>query len=344
MSETFIGEVKIVPFGFAPKGWFPCDGRLLQISQYQAMHSILGNAFGGDGRTTFALPNLQGRIPYYFANGRLRGERGGEVEHTLSDAEIPTHSHTALCSNDNGDSRNPKTRVWSKSNQKLYSDSDAKETMHRRSITLAGGTQPHNNMPPYLAVNFSICATGVFPVRDEWGDAGTPCMGEITIFAGDYAPGGWALCNGQQLSIQGNEALFSVIDKTFGGDGKRNFALPDLRGRAPVHQGTAPGLTSRKIGETGGQKAVSLDIVTTPQHRHLVMADQLTANQEKPAGNLLGISQSTKLYSPLPDSNVPTMRSDILHSVGGNQPHNNMPPYLYLNFIIAIRGAYPPRD
>ncbi|MFZ5643699.1 MAG: phage tail protein [Bacillota bacterium] len=170
-----------------------------------------------------------------------------------------------------------------------------------------------------------------------------PFIGEIRIFAGNFAPYGWAFCNGQIMQIVQNTALFSLIGNVYGGDGKTTFALPNLSGRAPMHQGAGPGLTPRVLGETGGYTSVTLLQNEMPVHSHAVNC-QATANTNDPAGAVW--ANTAGRGSPTPYGTPPNvaMSQQAVQPAGGSMPHNNMQPYLGLNFIIALQGIFPPRS
>lgn len=169
-------------------------------------------------------------------------------------------------------------------------------------------------------------------------------VGEIRIFAGNFAPKGWALCNGQLMAISANTALFSILGTRYGGDGKSTFALPDLRERAPMHQGQGPGLTPRELGAAGGASTVTLTTAQMPQHVHLANC-QTTPVTDSPSGaiwaNTAGRGAPT-IYAPLANSTT-TLNPQTLGVTGNSQPHNNMQPYLAMNFIICLQGMFPPR-
>lgn len=166
MGTPFIGEVKIISWNFPPKGWAFCNGQLLPINQNQALFSILGTTYGGDGRTTFGLPNLQGRMPVHTGNGITLGELGGETAHTLNISELPAHNHIPV-----GSTTNPPTvpaatgNLWSADNAKPFAAS-ANVSMNPACITPSGGSQPHENMSPYLVLNFIIALQGIFPSQN----------------------------------------------------------------------------------------------------------------------------------------------------------------------------------
>ncbi|WLR52039.1 tail fiber protein [Bacillus tianshenii] len=168
-------------------------------------------------------------------------------------------------------------------------------------------------------------------------------IGEIRPFAGNFAPRDWAFCNGQLMSISQNTALFSIIGTAYGGDGITNFALPDLRGRAPMHSGTGSGLTPRVIGEEGGTTTVTLIESEMPNHNHLPNCKSV-ASDATPINNIWASVPSGKGSKPIYTASAnTTMNPQALQPSGGNQSHNNMQPYLGLNFIIALDGDYPIR-
>ncbi len=167
-----------------------------------------------------------------------------------------------------------------------------------------------------------------------------PFIAEVKIFAGNFPPRGWAFCNGQLLQISQNTALFSLIGTTYGGNGWETMALPNLQGRAPMHPGDGAGLTSRRLGQKGGTSQVTLSAAQMPSHNHTFGVTDIPADSHqagKPAISPLGDKQ----FQTVTDSNLVDMKTDALQLAGGGQPHNNMPPYLVLNYIIALTGTYP---
>lgn len=166
-----------------------------------------------------------------------------------------------------------------------------------------------------------------------------PFIGEIKMFAGNFAPQGWALCDGQLLPIAQNAALFSLLGTTYGGDGRTTFALPDLRGRVPLHPGQGPGLSQRRLGEKSGQESVTLSEAQMPAHTHTAQARPVSAGRNDPENALLA---RRRAYDGEPAPTV-TMHPDAIGSAGGGQDHENMQPYLCINFIIALQGLFPSR-
>lgn len=173
-----------------------------------------------------------------------------------------------------------------------------------------------------------------------------PFLGEIRIFAGNYAPRGWAFCDGQLLPISQNTALFSLLGTNYGGDGRTTFALPDLRGRVVVHPGQGPGLTSRQIGEKGGSETNTLTVNQIPTHSHTATATNPVfndeANTDDPTGKYPAVS-GENMYSDQ-TSGDGVLPQVTIGNAGGGQPVNNMQPFIGINYIISLQGIYPSRN
>jgi microcystin-dependent protein len=164
-----------------------------------------------------------------------------------------------------------------------------------------------------------------------------PYVGEIRLFAGSFAPVGWAFCDGQTMAIASNEVLFNLVGTTYGGDGQSTFALPDLRGRVPVHQGNG-----YVQGGSGGAETVTLTAAQLPAHRHAMLASTTAASAAHGPSEVLGSSAAMRLYG----TGTPSMAMDpnAITPAGGGQPHENMPPFVALNYIIALYGIYPSQN
>ena len=169
-----------------------------------------------------------------------------------------------------------------------------------------------------------------------------PFVAEIRIFPFNFAPKGWAFCDGQILPLSQNTALFSLLGTTYGGDGKSNFALPNMQGNAPMHPGQGPGLSLHDLGETGGSETVSLLESEMPSHSHALMSIGAPGNRTNPITNSIARASSGNAYVP-PPAPLVSMSDQALPPAGGDQPHNNLQPYLTLNFCIALQGVFPPR-
>ena len=165
-----------------------------------------------------------------------------------------------------------------------------------------------------------------------------PFVGEIRMFAGSFAPAGWAFCSGQLLPISENETLFQLIGTTYGGDGQSTFALPDLRGRIPMHQGS-----SNIIGEMAGVESVTLTVQQIPIHSHPVICSSSVGNQDVPTNNIFASSTDQVYFTPTAGLPInAAMRNNAITGTGGSQPHENMAPFLVISFIISLFGIFPP--
>jgi microcystin-dependent protein len=169
-----------------------------------------------------------------------------------------------------------------------------------------------------------------------------PFIGEIRMFAGNFAPLGWAFCEGQVLPISENDALFTLIGTTYGGDGQETFALPDLRGRLPIHQGQGPGLATYVMGEAAGVEEVTLTGSQTPIHTHPLVAANDTATTTNPGGQVMARFSQANIdpYLEATPGNV-NLAATAIGPVGGSQPHTNFQPYLCINYIISLFGIFP---
>ncbi|HUJ33194.1 MAG TPA: tail fiber protein [Candidatus Acidoferrum sp.] len=185
-------------------------------------------------------------------------------------------------------------------------------------------------------VAFLVISPGAYAQSTE------PFLGQILIVSFSFAPKGWALCNGQILAINQNQALFAVLGTTYGGDGIRTFALPDLRGRVPIHVGQGPGLGSYVLGTIGGEESVTLTVDQIPAHTHHVMGQSSLGTLASPVNNVWATQSRLNVYSSaVPDT---PMAAGSIGATGGSQPHDNHSPYLVLNYIIALQGFFPSQN
>ena len=168
-----------------------------------------------------------------------------------------------------------------------------------------------------------------------------PFVGEIRMFAGNFAPRGWAFCDGQLLAVSQNDALFSLLGTIYGGDGRTTFGLPDMRGRIPIHAGTGPGLSPRSLGAKFGTEQETLTVNQMPSHTHRFRVSQDLADQADPTGNAPGNSPSIDLYRET--GPAATVNAGTVTSAGGSRDHTNLMPFLCIHFIIALFGIYPSR-
>ncbi len=166
MGTPFMSEIKLISWNFAPKGWAFCNGQFLPINQNQALFSLLGTTFGGNGQTTFALPDLRGRVPIHMGNGFTLGQAFGEAAHTVTMSEMPAHTHPMGASNQAANKNIATGNVYASAPQNLYSNANPAGSMAPAAVTNVGGSQPHENLQPYLTLNWIIALQGVFPSRN----------------------------------------------------------------------------------------------------------------------------------------------------------------------------------
>ena len=180
-----------------------------------------------------------------------------------------------------------------------------------------------------------------------------PFLGQIVMFGGNFAPRGWALCDGQLLAISGNSALFSILGTTYGGDGRTTFALPELRGRVAIHEGTGPGLSPRSLGSKAGAETTTLNVAQLPSHTHPTPASATGVNAvaspadtSNPTGNTLAMANISKAEAPRVSLNAGSVdvAANTTGATGAGQSHTNMQPYQTVNFIIALQGTFPSRN
>ena len=273
--EGYFGEIRLIAGTYPPKNWAFCDGSVIQVNANTALFSLLGDTYGGDRRTMFNLPDLRGRLAIGAGQGGLSPYGLGQ---TPGAAQVPT--------------------------QPIQATTAGGPTATVNSVTPASG----NNVQPVLGLNYIICLRGIFPPRFDGGGDG--CVGEIRLFAGNYAPASWALCDGSLLSntepddSSVRRPLFEVIGYAYGGDGKTTFALPDLRGRAAVGVGQGAGLSLYELGRTAGAEQVPTQSI-----------------QANTGGG-------------------PTATVNSVAAASGN----NLQPALVLNFIICMEGLFPRYD
>ena len=171
-----------------------------------------------------------------------------------------------------------------------------------------------------------------------------PFIAEIIMFGGNFAPRGWALCDGQLLGISSNTALFSILGTTYGGYGRTTFGLPDLRGRVPMHPGNGPGLTSRRLGEKSGVENVTLNETQIPSHTHTAKCNDAPGTKNTAPGSILSNDAGVSWAAYNEGAANADMKTDAIANTGGSQPHTNVQPFQCVNFIIALVGVFPSRN
>jgi microcystin-dependent protein len=213
--------------------------------------------------------------------------------------------------------------------------------MSQQAISGGGGGRPHDNVQPFVALNYIICLEGAQPT--DRVDHADPFLGEIRMIAGDRVPRGFAACEGQIMELTQNTALFTLLGTTYGGDGRTTFALPDLRGAVAMGYGEGPGLSARNLGDTGGEETVALTEAELPPHGHTMRAAPEPASSATPEPYaVLAVASGGSAYSTHTDART-ALAGEALGAGSAAAGHNNLQPYLALRFCVAVAGVYPPR-
>jgi microcystin-dependent protein len=338
---SYVGEIRMFAGAFAPRGWAFCDGNELTIAAFSPLFDVIGTTYGGDGTSTFKLPDLRGRVP--ISQGTRSsggstfplGQAGGSEEVTLTTDHIPAHSHMLLASGAGANGRSPVGNALATAAATIYTNNPGRglASMATSAIGNYGGSQSHTNLQPYICISFIISLHG--GGEDQY-------VGEIRMFSFGFAPPGWALCDGRQISLQQSVVLFGLLTGYYGngpyGNGPGlNVNLPNLLGSAVMFWGHGPELSNRRIGDRGGVSAVNLQEGQMPSHTHQLGASTQTGDSNLPAGSFVGTG--TSVYAQ--PNNLQPMAQTLAHA-GNSGGHNNMMPYLTVYFCIALQGLDPP--
>lgn len=352
-QSPMIGEVRVFAGNYEVYGFAFCSGQTINIASNTALFSLLGTTYGGNGTTTFALPNLQTRA--VIGKGQapglsnyVQGQTGGNATVSLTTANLPLHGHTFTIPGSQvaANADTPAGTVPAVAATNAYSTAtDAAMAANSLTTTLqpAGATNvtPQNNMQPYLGLNFIIGMQGLYQGAEE------PYLGEIRMIAGTRLPDyDWLPCDGRLLSIAEYDALYALLGTTYGGDGVNTFALPDLRGRIPVGVGQGPGLSNYALGQTTGTETVTLTTNHMMAHTHVATATEQVysgiGDASTPVGNYPAVNpQRGNEFSTTGTATSNTFVTDVS---GGNTPIDNIQPYATLQYIICTMGIFPTQN
>ena len=336
-SDQLLGEIRVFGGTYEPAGFVFCDGDVLNIVDHPNLFALFGTSYGGDGITTFAVPDMRSRAPIHKSADFLVGETGGTESVTLTVPQLPAHTHPLTAATNLASISAPQDTLLAESSQiNMYVADDPSVSLAPTSISPLGGSQPHENMQPFLAMNFIIAT--------EAGAVTGPYVGELRVFPylSNQAPTGWAWCQGQLIPISQNTALFSILGTFYGGDGKSTFALPDLQGAIPIGEGQGFGLSERFIGEMAGVETVTLLESEMPAHTHTLRGSPDPADIATPQpGESIARAVGGQSYHTNTAQNLVAMAPQALPPAGGDLPHTNMQPYLTLRWAIALQGNFP---
>jgi microcystin-dependent protein len=309
---------------------------VLQIAQNQALFSQIGAAFGGDGVTTFALPDLRGRSPIHAGGVAPQvGDKGGLEMVSLTADELPSHTHVVQAGGSATTSK-PQTGYWAENGNAAtapYNTTVAGSAMAAGAVTMAGAGAAHENMQPFLALNFMIAVEGGFTTTAE------AYIGEVRPFAGAVPLLDWAPCNGALLPLRTNTALWTVIGNTYGGDGgQETVGVPNLLDRLALGAGQGPGLTNRPLGSSGGVNSVTLTLAELAQHTHAAACNPGAGDAYGPTGAYWASTSGSLNYAA---AGSDTMAPGVFQATGGGGPHENRQPCVAMTYAIAVTGIYP---
>lgn len=332
-----MGEIRLFPYDFPPAGWLFCDGQELSTGDYEPLFYMIGYTFGGSG-DTFRLPDLRGRVLLHRGEGYAFAQTGGESGHVLSLKEMASHKHLAIASSEKGNESTPKHNFWAR-DKPYHLDQNLK--LSESALGKTGEGQPHDNMAPFLSLNYCIALYG--RVSDRPDD---DFIGMIRMLPYQNSFPDWEVCEGGEHSTSGYyQKLYEVIGNAYGGNGNTTFKLPDLRGRAALGQGKGEGLSRYKLGDTGGATQVTLTEAQLPAHTHDAIG-KIEANTIEPRDNSVWANGTNSIFTTFATDKGtgPVMNPGALSVTGEGAPHNNMMPYQVFNFIIALDGLIPERE
>ena len=364
MPNPFVGEIRQFAFHLPgkPATWLPCDGSLLLIADYELLYQVIQTSFGGDGITTFGVPDLRGRVPVHMAPNYPLGQKGGNETLALDSSHLPRHTHTVHASSATSDVAVPTgTATWgvfvNEANPGQTAPgyaATADSTLAAEAIVTAGASSPVSMMQPYLALTFMIATFGIVPSTSGSAGAAAPYVGEIRAVAFSLIPAGWISCDGQTLPITGNQMLFSLLGTNFGGTGSTTFGIPSLGARAllgtcpagdaPSPIGPPPAApVCEPIGTLSGVVSEMLTMAQMPSHNHAVLGSTALGTSHLPAGNLwaeahAGATSSFAYTAATPDV---TMSPQALGTAGTSQPFPVLQPLQVIRYLLATTGLYP---
>jgi microcystin-dependent protein len=341
------GEIRLFAGTFAPPDWYFCNGYILNIADYSALFASIGNVYGGDGVTNFALPDLRGRLAVGNGQGPslsnyVLGQTGGNSTITYGADNLPAHIHTVTiqsCS-DAGDRDNPAGNVPAIAGTNLYNstaNAEMGDSSMLVSLSNSGAGEAQNNIQPYLGINYIICYNGIYAQTEN------AYVGEIKLIATSIIPPNWVECSGQLINIFDNIQLFSLLGTTYGGDGRSTFAVPDLRGRVPISYKSG----TYEIGNQGGTENESITSDKMANHNHAGSATLMVysgvGNSDTPVDTYPAINPQRDFEFSSTQTATSELNSVTTDTTGtiSVEPFENRQPYNTIKYIICTNGDFP---
>ena len=343
MPSPYVGEVRIFAGDYAPAGWAVCDGTELPVADNAELFALVGTTYGGDGVDTFKLPDLRARAALHAGQGPgtssyAMGATGGVEQVAVTTGQLPAHSHGLAVSTSGGTGNDAEGNVLAESSINLFIAEAPTSLMASTAVVPIGSSNGHENRMPFIALNYIVAVAEQQPADTQ------PLVGEVRAVSFDDAPAGWTRCSGQEIPVEQNPVLFAVIGSIYGGDGVSTFALPNIEGSVVVGCGQGDGLSEYFQGDTGGVASVAIAADEMPTHTHRVRASIRGGDLQAPGpSRALARSSGGFAYQTNVSSSLTAMSPEALQTTGASAPHNNLPPILVLNHLIALDGQVPSR-
>ncbi|RTE86078.1 MULTISPECIES: phage tail protein [Gammaproteobacteria] len=348
--DSYLGEIRLVAWDIIPNWWQRCDGSLLPLNQNTALFSLIKTTYGGDGTTSFAVPDLRGRVPICVqkpSNNQPQinlGQLLGEESVTLTKEQMPIHDHSLMMSTTQGDSNDPAGRSIGAAQLGGFISGSSNQIVQLSSAAVAqsGEGKAHNNMMKSVALNYIISLQGLYPENAPPIGQSLAFMGEIQAFPFNQIPKGWLVCDGSSVSNSEYGWLFNLLGHKFGGSGD-NFNLPNLIHCAAIGYGQGPNLTERAFAESLGENECTLEVEEMPSHDHWWMMANVPGTETSPPQNgLLANIRGAVEFDTSPNlNNTVNMNSNILATSGSSEAHENRQPVVGFVYCICTNGLFP---
>ncbi|MBS7526926.1 tail fiber protein [Fusibacter paucivorans] len=354
-QNSRVGEIKIFAGTYAPKNWEFCDGQMLSKKKHEALYDLIGTTYGSISDTTFALPDLRGRVPVHKGTGTglstyQLGEKKGETSVRLSPQHLPKHTHKFYVSSRKATEEMPFNHLIADSDINLYLDAKSSEKrveMSPLTISRMGDGRPHTNLQPFTSIGYIICVNEETSTESDAGSDAVlmdQFIGEVRVFSYYHVPKGWLRCNGKSFGINKYSSLYGVIDVQFGGKEHVEFNVPNITERIVIHRND-----DFKIGLTGGTEKVRINTSEMPKHTHSLRVIPEDANENLCDSNYMLAKadyNGSRVFKSYYDEydNYAEMGEAAIDAAGESSAHDNVMPSFSLEYCIAYEGTYPPRD